>query len=160
MTQQMVYEWGRQAYAVSPQVVGETVEAIVATHGHCQPSQLVEAARDDASPLHRLFTWDDETAATNWRSHEARRVINSLVITVQTGGQKLQTPAFISVGHRVSTQEEGEGYRPISVVAHDPLFSQEALGEALSRLRAIRARYNAIEALAPVWQAVDEVESA
>jgi hypothetical protein len=148
------YRWGAKAYAADPRIIGATVASIAEQHGACRPQDLVEVARDEDHPAHKLFTWDDTTAATNWRTHEARRVINCLVVVVE-GAEP--APAFVSVGHTSATEADGAGYRPISVVVADPAYRQEALEEALGRLNALRRRYEAIQALAPVWAALDSV---
>jgi hypothetical protein len=157
MASKMTYQWGRKVHAVDPQTVGETVERIAGYEGYCSPGRLVNEARPEFSPLHPLFTWDDQEAATLWRTHQARQVINGLTVTVKIGDEKVQSPAFFSVGHTVETQDAGEGYRPVSVVVADPDLAREALEEALGRLRAIQRRYDALEALTPVWKALDGV---
>lgn len=153
----MVYQWGSRSYAVDAQLVGETVAQITEREGYCPPSRLVAVASDSDSPLHSLFTWDDVDAAERWRTHEARQVIKSLTVTVRVEDAEVRAPAFVSVGHRVETQANGEGYRPLSVVAADPGYRAEALGEALAQLRAIQRRYAAIDALAPVWKALEGI---
>lgn len=49
------------------------------------PQGLVDAARDPANPLHRLFEWDDAVAAERHRCSVARRLITryQVVVTVQ-----------------------------------------------------------------------------
>jgi len=160
MSSTMVYSWGRQSYAINPQVVGETVERIADDEGVCTPGRLVEEARDEQSTLHPLFTWPDDAAAEKWRAHEARNVMNSLTVTVVSEGKSLRGPAFISVGHTRQAGISGEGYRPVRVVLANDVLAQEALQDALSRMRAIRQRYAHLAALAEVWQALDRVEAA
>lgn len=157
MKTKMIYQWGSRSHGVDPQVVGETVQKIAGKGGSCSPVELVDTARDDASPLHSLFTWDDEIAAGHWRVFEARNVINSLTVTIVNGDKETIVPAFISVGHTTATKEAGMGYRPFSVVIANPDFLQESIDDAISKLRSIQARYAAIRELAPVWQALDDV---
>jgi hypothetical protein len=98
--------------------------------------------------------------AGNWRAHQARKVINSLTVTVVRIGEQVESPAFISVGHVKVTLDVGEGYRPLSVVLERQDFAEEALNEALQKLKAIQTRYGTIEKLAPVWLALDEITAA
>jgi len=118
---------------------------------------LVEEAASEASPLHRLFTWDDNAAAGHWRTHEARQIIGSITVRVVVGDTESRGPAFASVGHTSVTMDRGEGYRSIGVVMRDKAWKEEALAEALSRLDACRVRYEALGELAPVWAAVDSI---
>lgn len=154
------YSWGSRSFGVDAQIVGEVVETISTTEGRCEPGQLVDAARDKTSPLHSLFTWDDTKAAESWRTHEARRVISAIVVNVTVEDNEVTAPAFVSVGHVLATQGAGEGYRSISVITAHADFTKEALDEAKMRLRAIQRRYAALEALAPVWEALEAVEAA
>lgn len=159
MAKTMVYEWGSRPYSVDAQIVGDTIQNIAAKNGgRCEPGNLVDAARGEDSPLHPLFTWDDDRAASKWRTHEARKVIGELSVTVVIGGDDVLAPAFISVGHVIATQSKGEGYRPISVVSSDDLFIQEALREATGRIRALKRRYSTIEQLSPLWSALYAIE--
>lgn len=152
-----VYEWGRRSYVVPAPVVAETVEGIASREGCCPPGRLVAEAENVASPLHRLFTWDDDAAADHWRTHEARQIIGAITVRVIVGDTESRGPAFASVGHTSVTMDRGEGYRSISVIMRDPAWKKEALAEALARLDACRVRYEALEELAPVWAAMETI---
>lgn len=154
------YEWGPKSFSVPAHIVGETVRRITESDpdGKCTPQQLVEIARDESCLLHKLFTWNDDVAAENWRSHEARHVLNSLRVRVITPEKKeVYVPAFISGGHSEANKEYGSGYRPIGAVLSSDQLLQEELDTALSRLRAMQSRYAALKELAPVWRAVEQV---
>lgn len=153
----MVYEWGSRHHAVPAQVVGEAIAAIQQRDGTCRPDALVAAARDEANELHPLFTWDDDEAARRWRRQEARQVINSLRVTLV--GYAEPVPAFVSVTWSPAGREPIDGYQPITVVRHDAAMRAEAMADALAQLDGLRRRYAAIEALSPVWEAVDAVAS-
>jgi hypothetical protein len=153
----MVYEWSHHRFSVDPATVAKTILKVERSEGSCPPGRLVDVARDEQSPLHPLFTWEDNMAADRWRTHEARQVIGSLVEVVMVGDMKTARPAFVSVGHTEETAESGSGYRSVSVVMSDGDFAQEALADALSRLNALRRRYAALSELAPVWAALDEI---
>lgn len=56
------------------------IEEMVATHGKVAPSQIVEAARDENSPLHQVFEWDDTIAAQEHRLLQARQLIRTVVV--------------------------------------------------------------------------------
>lgn len=157
-TSTMVYTWSQRKHVVSPQLVGETVERIADREGCCTPARLVDEARDTIHPLHSLFTWPDGEAATKWRTHEARNVINSLRVTVIAEDQETTMPAFLSVGHTRETQDAGEGYRPVSVVFATEDFATEVLDDVVSRIQALRQRYRHLSELSSVWKAIDELD--
>lgn len=161
MNKKFDYVWGGNTYSVPAPVVGKVVHRIVQKHGRCEPEELVRTARPESSPIHKLFTWNDEVAAGKWRTQEARQILRSIVIREETpDGENYERPAFVSVGHVAATQDEGGGYRPVDVVMADDRFSEEALRDVMMRLRALRRRYTNLSPLAPVWKALDEVEAA
>lgn len=154
-----VYTWNanRSHPNVDAAIVGRTIESIVQRHGRCAPSTLVKEAQPEDSPLHALFTWDDTAAAANWRTHEARRIINAITVRVQTNKGEVEAPAFVSVGRIKDNAEHGTGYRPLNVVIADRNFRAEALQTALAELNAIRRRYQAIRDLDPVWESLARI---
>ena len=63
----------------------ETVyKEITALGDSFSPEQIVEAAREEGTELHKCFTWDDTVAAENWRRHQARVLVAQLVVKTET----------------------------------------------------------------------------
>ena len=96
----------------------ETVyKEITALGDSFSPEQIVEAAKNEKSELHKCFTWDDTVAAENWRKHQARVLVAQLVVKTETslrgsackgykrtaGGQKQ-----IQDSHRASRDIRGD----------------------------------------------------
>lgn len=149
------YQWTHYR-AVSAQIVGETVAAIEANEGACHPKRLVDEARPTDSPLHPLFTWDDVAAADSWRTHQARNIINDLTVTVQVQGQPISAPAFVSVG-RVP-DDQVQGYQGLTTILASAERTDTTLKAALTHLRGLQRRYQTIQQLASVWNALDAIE--
>lgn len=156
----IVYKWAHGTRGAPAQAVGETVERLVDAHGGvCPPSALVEVARDEQHPCHRLFTWDDPKAAEAWRRHEARQAINSLrVIADPDSSGPGEAPAFSHV-RLVRDERVMEGYSPTRTVVASPEQRDFAVREVLSQIHGLRRRYGALAELAPLWRAVEEVEA-
>ena len=51
--------------------------------GRLTPEQVVEAARDESSPLHECFEWDDGKAAHKYRVEQARDLLKRVKIEVE-----------------------------------------------------------------------------
>lgn len=85
--------------------------------GHVKPAVVVEHARDDQSPLHELFTWDDTEAAHNFRLMQARWVIRATVKILPRTQQVVR--AYISLP---ADRKSGIGYR-----SHDEVMNNEVL---------------------------------
>ena len=135
-------------------VIGETVERLSAERGAARAKDLLEEARDPASPVHGYFEWDDAKAAEAHRLERARFLIRSIRIVVQTEEAPIETRAF-----HVVTQDESRGYRPAEQVFASETLAAQVVGNALRELRGWSARYQAYRAaarLAPVFEAIDE----
>ena len=56
---------------VKAQDAGEELARIHKRHGQLTPSLVVDESRSQKATLHRIFEWDDEIAAENFRHHQA-----------------------------------------------------------------------------------------
>lgn len=129
--------------------------ALAEEHGVLRPADVVEAARDPHSPLHKQFVWDDTEAARRFRLAQAAQLIRRVHVVLTTSDAKPVTVrAFVSLP---SDRTAKAGYRSTVKVLDDAGRSQEMLGAALDDLRAIQAKYAALSQLAPVFAAIDAV---
>lgn len=51
--------------------------------GSPKPAKLVELAKEETSPLHKYFDWDNKKAAHKWRLHQARQIICMVYVTIK-----------------------------------------------------------------------------
>jgi len=51
------------------------------------PEVVVRAAENQSSVLHKLFEWDENKAAYNWRLQQARTILNNIEVTIITDGE-------------------------------------------------------------------------
>ena len=61
--------------AAEPSVLDELERIAKANGGVLRAEDVVESARNERSPLHASFTWDNDEAAERWRLHQARNLI-------------------------------------------------------------------------------------
>jgi len=76
---------------------GKELEALHARSGKLSASIVVEAASDEASPLHDAFTWADDEAARLHREHEARRLMAGIEVEIVVDGRVIESRAFVSI---------------------------------------------------------------
>ena len=98
--------------------------------GILQVDDVIEAAKDFTSPLHRHFTWDDTEAAEKCRRIEARALIASCNITIESRPET-QIRAFVSLE---TDRRNGGGYRLTRDIKDDAAMVRELLGEMYSRV--------------------------
>lgn len=137
--------------------VQEELEAIREEHdGLLRAEDVVEFAKDPETALHKKFTWDDSTAAHQFRLLQARAVIRVNVITPEMSG--LTVRAYVSLmGDRM---QPGGGYRRIDDVFANVELRRQLLNQALKEARLWQRKFKALEELAPIFAALDRLQPA
>lgn len=106
----MKYEISSHALSVKgvdAERVAVELERLEQEHNGLTAEIVLQAARRKRSELHKLFEWDDSSAAEKWRMHQARNLIRSVRVTVNDVKQAPARPIF------VRTEDV---YRPVSSV--------------------------------------------
>lgn len=151
----MVYQWAVGAHIkADAQVVGERVEAIRArSGGSVTPEQLVEDGRDEASPLHTCFEWDNERAADKYRLQQAGHIIRCLTIEIPDDRRE-PVRALVSV-----TQPDGErAYTAVTDAMADPAMRAQVMNAALSEIKGWRRRYTRLEEFGKLFTEIDQLD--
>lgn len=112
--------------------------AIRREHGSLTGQAVVEAARDEAHPLHSRFEWDDSVAGEKFRVVQANELIRSVKVNFVTDGGPSDLRGFVSVSRPDTPARE---YIPVEEVAQDPMISKLVLRDAEREWRELLARY-------------------
>lgn len=111
---------------------------------------VVAAAKDENSELHKCFEWDDSIAAEKYRLSQARMMIANLVITVEREeNEPTEFRLYQSNGRT-------KGFSQSTVIARNVDRYAELLNRAMAELDAFRKRYANIVELENV---INEIES-
>ncbi len=146
----MIYKWRfENLYPIDPQKAGEELNRIYQERGALNPSDIVEESKDERSPLHPCFEWDDTVAANRYREGQAANIVRAIITEpdIATGATE-EVRAFVHVQ---------ETYRPIQIVVDEEAMMQELLASALRELSSFQKKYNALSALSPVFEAIKKV---
>ena len=117
--------------------------------GLLRPVQIVQAARDEASPLHGQFTWDDEKAAGQYRLWQARELIATYWVVEEGSNEPVRLLLSLA-----SDRPAKQGYRFSADVLANPEQRREWLLMALAELQVWRKTYGALTELKPVFNAI------
>lgn len=112
--------------------------------------QIVDRARDETSELHKCFEWDDTEAAEKWREHQARNVVNQLVVSVRQEDDK--EPVNIRVMHIADNPHE---YKQTRLIVQNADEYASLLSRAMAELKAFRDKYKTLSELEQVFDAID-----
>ena len=91
--------------------VDQALSALNDVHGRLTTDIVLEAATNADSPLHKVFEWDDSTAAHAHRVWQARKLIKSVKIERPDGDL---TPRYLSI-----KIENERWYEDISLIVQD-----------------------------------------
>lgn len=124
--------------------------------GVIRPVDVVEAARDEESPLHDWFQWDDDEAAHQYRLLQARNLLR-VYVNVEPSKDSEPVRAFVSLTS--DRAREGGGYRALAEVMGDDAMREQLLRDAFVQFRNMQKRYQHLKQLSKVWDAVAEAEA-
>lgn len=153
----VVYKWNPRPgfdFKADPQSIGEHLEELSTATGGVTPAAIVEDARNQASPLHDCFEWDDVVAGEAWRKHTARQLVGSLVVVKVNQTQVAGTVrAFVNV--KEGTKESF--YSPVVRVMEDTALRSQVLDRARKELVQWRNRYSDLSEFAKVFTLIDSL---
>lgn len=95
-------------------------------------AKVLEAARDEDSPLHRHFDWDDTTAAEKYREWQARTLIQKCRVTIESRPDVF-VKAYVSLPMD-RNNGKGGGYRAVQEVVDDVTLRLDLLSDIRKRI--------------------------
>ena len=113
-----------------------------------KPAEIVEAAKDEESELHKCFEWDDTKAAHKYRLTQARTLVLNLVITES---KPTEEPQQVRVMY---TSKDG-GYKQTKFIVQDKDEYQHMLEKAKAELRAFKKKYAMLQELQTIFELID-----
>lgn len=150
----MVYQWkSGSRIKGNAQESGELFERLSETKEGLTARTLLEANRPESAPLHNDYEWNNDIAAEEWRLHQSRHFLNSIVILAPTTAENEQLEPVRAF--HITTEESK--YEPITAIVQNPTKYEALLNSAISELKAFERKYNTIKELKPVMQAIMEI---
>ena len=144
---QAVWRKGFGFYDADAQKVAEEIMSI---GDSATPQQIVDAARDENSELHRCFTWDDTEAADKWRLQEARQITYHLVI--KDDRPEMEDKPATRFFYKTT---EDDGYKPTSTIFKNMEEHAALLQRAYAELAAFKRKYGHLQELSEILALID-----
>ena len=117
------------------------LQSIEEKNGLITPHLVVEEAKDEESPLHSHFEWDDITAGDAHRLWQARALIKNVTLKID----KKRHQAFFNV--QVNQEENTKGYVSRVKVLDSDDYKQQILRDALRRIQYWQDQYQEVKEL-------------
>lgn len=114
----------------------------LADAGELTPERVVAHAREEGSPLHALFDWNDESAAHAHRLHQARILIRSVRVEITVHNTVLSVPKYV---HDPARDDSG-GYVPTVSLVNDRALAARVVAQEMDRALRCLERANRVAA--------------
>lgn len=111
--------------------------AALETAGRLTPEMVVEAAREEDSPLHPCFEWDDTKASRAWRIEQARKLIRSVTVEITTHKKTVSVTCYV---HDPAVLAGEQGYVTVKQLAREPENVKQLVAWEFARASANLAR--------------------
>ncbi len=141
------------------QAYGEEIERIKAKHGikMLKSQTIVDEARDENSPIHEYFEWDDSKASELYRRQQAVNLINRIVVVEIKDGEEKEVPFLVNV-KIVDADEEDRGYISFDELIEDELLYDQYLNGLIQELITLKAKIKNFEELMGIYREIDKVQ--
>ena len=134
------------------EVVIRDFAKIEARKGVIKPEDVVDYAKDENSPIHNFFEWDDTAAAEKLRKMQARLLIKAVRVTIEDRPAE----AFHNVKITVNN-EPTQGYVGVKTVMSSKELTEQVKSSAVKELKYWQKKYEDLSDLQAVID-VDKLE--
>ncbi len=124
--------------------------------GKLTPDVVVDAAAHPASPMHQYFEWDDSEAAREYRLSQARTLITSVRVRIESLPSRPMVRAFVHVQGPAANKSH---YASAAKAMSDPDTRDVILARALQELQSFQKRYAEFMELAEVFSSIEAINA-
>lgn len=134
-------------------IVGQHIEMLREKfRGELTPKDILDDARNDNSPLHSFFEWDDGEAAEAYRLQQARGLIRAVVaVYVHDDRPATRAKAYVHIA-----EPSAPHYRELSHAMSQKKTRKLVLERAWNELQSWRRRYADLKEFADLIEVIDE----
>ena len=118
---------------MNKEIVQRIHELAEQADGTLTPARVLDDAKNEASPLHGWFEWDDHKASHKYRLLQARQLIRKVRIVVEVESREITAPYYVR-DPRLPPKDAG--YISVKKAKGDADLAREALVAEAVRLRA------------------------
>lgn len=176
-----VYQWRPGSpFRIDPNLVGQHLEHLAEmSGGHLTTDTIANEAQIPTSPIYNLFEHDMELAALEYQRHQARLIINNLVIVTIIPPERKEIPEFqpntITIDVSLEDDDEEEGlpimarafpnvviageraYTPLQTVLTDGALRDQYMMRLLNELKSMGRKLRDFKMFTNVVEAIDEL---
>ena len=133
---------------------GRRIDEIIAQDGgQISPERIVEDAKNPKSVFHNYIDWNDRSAATKYRREQARKILQSVIVVVETPDGQKQHRAFVNVFEN-GKSDATKTYVTIDRAVNDVEMRAYLLREAVMLAESWSEKYHTLRELSPIHTAI------
>jgi hypothetical protein len=152
----MVYQWKQISYSVPAQVAGEELERIENKYGGIVPSVVVAESKEETSPLHKIFEWDNDKAGEKWREQQARVLIGNIVtVHITKDNDELAVRSFVNVTTNVAP--DVNAYVSVTKALSNADYRQQIVEQAKVEFLSFKKKYSNLKEFFTVFKEFEKV---
>lgn len=136
--------------------VAERLRELERDNGRLAPVDVVEAARDPASPLHSHFTWDDTEAAEKYRLMQARTLIRTVKLEITIRDVPLSVVGYV---RDPGADAKTAGYRNVARLRTEEDAARAAIVDEMKRVSNAVRRAKGLAAVLGVTDDIEQIET-
>ena len=145
----MVYQWKPGArIKADAQEAGEVLNRLE-REGRLSAKGLLDESRPEDAPLHKEFEWNDGVAAENWREHQARHIIASILVIPE---KSEPVRGFFKI------DRSDNRYESIQTILESRDKTNLLLEEAFKEFARMEQKFKGLDRLQRVWDAAHRAE--
>jgi hypothetical protein len=149
LTQEQAETFGPIIYSIIEENEGKEV-----------PQRIVDSARDETSPMHFYFEWDDEIAGEQWRLSQARYMARAIVIIQKSDKKTSSIRAFVCISNSEDNENTKESRYAFSITAlQDEKMYQNLLKNAMKQLIQWKKQYENFKEFRNIIMEIDKISS-
>lgn len=134
----MIYKWKPGTRIKADPALAAQVMNQLADESRLDAENLVEVSKPTEAVLHDDFEWDNDKAANEFRKHQARNIINGLLIV------KEEVPEEPPIRCYFKIEENTSNYTPIQTIVQSADSMAALKTRAINELNAYRQKFDAI----------------
>lgn len=143
------------------QIVASELNAIERRDGMIVPKRVVESARDDDSPLHNYFEWNNSKAAEGYREWQARMLIRQVFVRdLNQGEEGPSVRAFVNIKAIASEDDEEDttirGYVSMQTCLKNSSMQEQVLLYAKTELLRWKNKFGNLKEFLQVTEVIEK----
>ena len=149
----MIYVWkDGSRLKGDPNIVGKELEGIQEQFGAISAEYVLDNAKQEESPLHQYFEWNDQEAAEEYRLVQARLIIRSVAVRFDRSEDDIiTTRAFVEI-----KDNEAGPYMSLESVVFDDGMRHQLIEQAQRDILQFERKYETLVEIIEIIQPVKE----